>query len=216
MNSRKIKLQNKKTALYDSHVGLNAKMVSFSGFIMPISYTKGIKSEYFSVREKVGMFDVSHMGQFEIKGENAKKFLQKVTINNIEKLDVGSGQYSAMCNNNGGIIDDLILFRKKNVYLMVVNASNINKNFKWLEKNLLEGVSLKDLSEKISLIAVQGPLSRKILSKIFEFNLEIPFYTFFENYYNDYSILLSRTGYTGELGYEIYGNSEVIKLIWNE
>ena len=216
MNSNKIKSQNKKTALYDSHRELNAKMIAFGGFIMPISYTKGIKSEYFSVREEVGMFDVSHMGQFEIKGKNAKKFLQKVTINKVEKLDVGSGQYSAMCNNNGGIIDDFILFRKKNAYLMVVNASNINKDFQWLEKNLLEEVSLENISDKISLIAVQGPLSRKILSKIFEFNIEIPFYTFVENYYNDYSILLSRTGYTGELGYEIYGSAEVIKLIWDK
>ena len=129
-------LDNKvhKTALYESHQALNAKMVPFGGFEMPVSYPEGIQSEYFSVRNGAGIFDVSHMGEFIVTGTNALQFLQKVTINDASKLQVGQAQYSAMCYPNGGIVDDLILYRKSDGYFIVVNAANIKKDFDWLNK----------------------------------------------------------------------------------
>jgi len=204
-----------KTALYDSHLSLGAKMVSFAGFEMPIFYSKGIHSEYFSVREKAGIFDVSHMGEFIIRGENAFEYLQKVTINDVSKLKIGDAQYSAMCYEDGGIVDDLILYRKKDSYLMVVNAANIKKDFDWLNNNIFSDIIIEDVSSDICLIALQGPNSRGILSKITNVDLEMPFYTFKEEGVNGFPVMISRTGYTGELGFEIYGSADAIISIWN-
>ena len=139
---------NKKTVLYKSHTDLNAKIVPFGGYYMPVGYSEGIHSEYYSVRNNAGIFDVSHMGEFLISGESAKNFLNNVTINNISKMQIGDAQYSAMCNHNGGIIDDLILYRlKEKVYLMVVNAANIDKNFLWLNEQIIDNVNLENLSD---------------------------------------------------------------------
>ena len=122
----------KETALYNAHVKLGAKLVQFGGFTMPVSYPEGIQAEYFAVRNEAGIFDVSHMGEFFISGKDAQEFLQRMTINDVSKLQIGGAQYSAMCYPDGGIIDDLIIFRKSEGYFIVVNASNIQKDFEWL------------------------------------------------------------------------------------
>ena len=207
--------KDKRTALFDSHIFLNAKMISYAGYEMPISYPKGIQSEYFSVRNDIGMFDVSHMGELKITGKNALDFLQKVTINDVNALKVGQAQYSAMCNDDGGIIDDLILYRTKYGYLMVINAANVDKDLDWLKRHVCDDMMLENISDNISLIAIQGPNTREFLKKYTDVDLTMPFYTFEEGRVCEASVMVSRTGYTGELGFEIYGNSNAIKLIWD-
>ena len=204
-----------KTALYTSHQALNAKMIPFAGFEMPVSYPQGIQSEYFAVRNDVGIFDVSHMGEFFITGPNALQFLQQVTINDVRKLKVGQAQYSAMCYVDGGIVDDLILYRKSNGYLMVVNAANIEKDYDWLSQYVMSDTHLENISRDISLISLQGPRSRELLSKLTDVNLEMPFYTFEDGDVSGFSVMVSRTGYTGELGFEIYASEEAVITIWN-
>jgi aminomethyltransferase len=212
---RNISTNLKVTPLLDLHRELGAKLVSFAGWNMPIQFS-GVMSEHTCVREKVGLFDVSHMGEFIIKGKNAESFLQYMTINDVAGLKPGQAQYSAMCMENGGIIDDLLIYRCRDQFIIVVNAANIKKDFKWLEKNLMDGVVLKDISDEINLIALQGPESRSILQKIIQADLSmIPFYHFIEDKYEDSNILVARTGYTGELGFEIYGNLNVIPKIWD-
>ena len=206
----------KKTSLYDSHIKLGAKLVPFYGYMMPVSYSNGIQSEYYAVRENSGLFDVSHMGEFVISGLGAKDFLQKITINNVDKLQIGDAQYSAMCYDDGGIVDDLILYRTPTGYFMVVNASNIEKNFNWLNQHIDNDVSIENVSDAYSLIALQGPKSREILSNYTNTDLKMPFYSYKESSIFDQSVMLSRTGYTGELGFEIYGNHKAIKYIWEQ
>ncbi len=206
----------KETALYNSHVQLGAKLVPFAGYNMPVSYPNGIQSEYFTVRDEVGIFDVSHMGEFTIDGSGSEAFLQKMTINDVEKLQVGEAQYSAMCYPNGGIVDDLILYRKSDGYFMVVNASNIEKDFNWLSEHKTEDVNLKNVSDDYSLFALQGPKSRDILSTYTHANLKMPFYSYEDGIVCGYSVMVSRTGYTGELGFEIYGDKNSIISLWNE
>ena len=156
----------KKTILYDSHKTLKAKLVPFSGFWMPLQYSSIVK-EHHHVRQKCGIFDVSHMGEFIVSGQNAEKFLQMVTTNDVTVLKPGKVQYSAFCNNLGGVIDDLLVYHLGDYYMLVVNASNIDKNFKWLYSQLIDGVSLENHSGSISLIAMQGPLSRKFLKNLY-------------------------------------------------
>ena len=205
----------KQTALYNTHINLGAKLVPFGGYEMPVSYPDGIQSEYFAVRNNAGIFDVSHMGQFIIRGEGAEEFLQFLTINDVSKLKIGEAQYSAMCYPDGGVVDDLILYRKSDGYFMVVNAANIQKDFEWLNQYLTEKVILDNVSDENSLIAIQGPKSRDILSTFTTVNLKIPFYTFEDGLVCDYPVMVSRTGYTGELGFEIYGSTPAIITIWD-
>ena len=205
-----------RTVLYDQHLLLNAKIVEYGGFMMPISYPKGINYECHVVRNDVGIFDVSHMGELFVSGSDAVNFLQKVTSNDVNKLNIGQAQYTLMCNSDGGIIDDLILYRKEDGFLMVVNASNIQKDFNWLIKHQTSNVDIVNVSNNISLIAVQGPNSRKVLSKVTNLNLNIPFYSFIEGNICDKFAMISRTGYTGELGFEIYSNNRNIEIIWKE
>ncbi|MBC8213915.1 MAG: glycine cleavage system aminomethyltransferase GcvT [Candidatus Marinimicrobia bacterium] len=206
---------SKKTALYERHINLGAKMVSFAGYQMPVSYPVGIQKEYSAVRNDVGMFDVSHMGQFSIIGDGTLDFLQKVTINDVSKMKVNEAQYSAMCYPNGGIVDDLILYRKSNGYFAVINASNIEKDFDWLKQNLTGDVELENLSDEYSLIAIQGPKTRELLSQFTDADLHIPFYSYIDAEVCGNKIMLSRTGYTGELGFEIYGNHIAVQEIWD-
>ena len=205
---------NIKTALYDIHLELGAKIVSFGGYEMPVTYPDGIKTEYQAVRSSVGMFDVSHMGEFLITGAGALEFLQYLTINNVSKLDVGDAQYSAMCYDDGGIVDDLILYRKLDGYFMVVNASNIDKDLKWLIDHKPETVNIENYSEKYSLVALQGPESRNVLSKFTQNDLNLKFYSYVDAIICGHSVMLSRTGYTGELGFEIYASNDAIIDIW--
>ena len=204
----------KKTPLYTAHRDLGAKLVPFAGYKMPVSYPDGIQSEYFSVRKEAGLFDVSHMGEFFICGNAAEVFLQRMTINNVAKMKVGDAQYSAMCYPDGGIADDLILYKKPDGYFMVVNAANINKNFDWLSQNMIENVNLENVSDSYSLIALQGPESRAILNRFTDVDLNMPFYSYQVGMVDGCSVMVSRTGYTGELGFEIYGDADSLLDIW--
>ena len=206
--------ENKRTSLYNEHVKLGAKMVPFGGFEMPVSYPSGIQAEHQAVRNTAGLFDVSHMGEFWITGEGALDFLQNMTINDVSKLKFGDAQYSAMCYENGGIVDDLILYRKPSGYFMVINASNIDKDFQWLKQHQPDNVNLGNHSGSYSLIALQGPKSREMLSRYTDADLYINFYSYIEAEVYGHQVMLSRTGYTGELGFEIYADHATIQFIW--
>jgi len=205
----------KKTALYDRHSALGAKLIPFAGFEMPVTYPGGMQKEYDAVRHQAGVFDVSHMGQLRFSGNGALDFLQYVTINNVAVLKPGDAQYSAMCYPTGGIVDDIILYRDKSDFLMVVNASNIAKNVDWLQKNIRDEVTLSNESDTTSLIALQGPDSRAILRQFTSDHEKLQFYTFTHATIEGFPVMLSRTGYTGELGFEIYGSSGAIVKIWD-
>lgn len=206
----------KKTSLYEKHVELNAKIVPFAGFEMPLQY-EGVIKEHLAVRSTAGVFDVSHMGEFIVKGKNSEKFLNYVTINDVSKIEIGQAQYSAMCYDDGGIVDDLLIYRYNEYYMLVVNASNIEKDFNWLNEYLFDDVILENRSDEISLIAMQGPKSREILLKISESDIsELPFYHFIKGKVAGCAVTIARTGYTGELGYEIYGANDLMPKIWDE
>ena len=206
----------KKTALYNSHIDLQAKMVPFAGYEMPVTYQK-ISNEYESVRNNCGVFDVSHMGQICISGDDSILLIQKLTVNDVTDLNDNEAQYTAMCNNDGNIIDDLIVYKlnDKNL-LLVVNASNTQNILDWMKShqdNYDLNISLQNNTD--SLIAVQGPNSRQILNEILNINLDIKFYHLMQTQlYND-NVIISRTGYTGELGYEIMANHDTIRKLWN-
>lgn len=206
----------KKTSLYEKHVELNAKIVPFAGFEMPLQY-EGVIKEHLAVRSTAGVFDVSHMGEFIVRGKNSEKFLNYVTINDVSKIEIGQAQYSAMCYDDGGIVDDLLIYRYSDCYMLVVNASNIEKDFNWLNKHLYDEVTLENRSDEISLLALQGPKSREILLKISESDIsELPFYHFIKGKVAGCAVTIARTGYTGELGYEIYGANDLMPKIWDE
>ena len=205
----------KRTSLYDKHISLNAKMVPFAGYSMPMSYT-GIIDEHNAVRNMIGVFDVSHMGEFKISGKGAESFLQLLTINDVKKISTGQAQYSALCLSNGGIVDDIVLYHFEEYYMMVVNAANIKDDYNWLLENSNEDVVIENISENLNLIAVQGPKSAVILNDVLECNLnQLKYYNFIQLIFNGDSLIVSRTGYTGELGFEIYGNSESIVSLWD-
>ncbi|MFL3004775.1 MAG: glycine cleavage system aminomethyltransferase GcvT [Candidatus Neomarinimicrobiota bacterium] len=205
---------SKKTPLYEEHKKKDGKIVEFAGYSLPISYSSIIQ-EHNTVREKVGVFDVSHMGEFIISGPESFSFLQKITTNDLRKLRFGQAQYSLMCNENGGIIDDLIIYKKQNDYLLVVNASNREKNLKWLKKHQNSNVLIKDISDSIGLLAVQGPKSRKILNQLFDIDInKLSFYHFRYGSIKGFNVMISRTGYTGELGYEIFVKSKNLIELW--
>ncbi len=208
----------KKTKLYGVHEKLGAKIVEFAGYLMPIQYSS-IISEHKAVRNSAGVFDVSHMGEIFISGDKAADFVQYITINNVSILFPGRVQYSAMCYDDGGIVDDLLVYKITNFqFMLVVNASNIEKDFEWMQKNNHFGVDIKNLSDEYSLLAVQGPNSKKILQPICESELDLEYYHFFRTEIAGYDMIVSRTGYTGELGYELYfkGNEAVAEEIWNK
>jgi len=192
-------------------------MIPFAGFYMPANYSKGIIEEYKSIRNNVGAFDVSHMGQIEISGKDAQAFLQNATTNNINKMIIGSAQYNLICNNDGGIIDDVILFKiSENIFLIIVNASNIDKSYNWFHSIKGYDINIKNLSNDFSLIAIQGPNSRRAMVDIFDIELNNKFYSFVKCLIFDEEVLISRTGYTGELGFEILSNHQTILKIWQK
>ncbi|MFM1878477.1 MAG: hypothetical protein RLZZ241_1343 [Bacteroidota bacterium] len=207
----------KETALSPIHRALGAKMVPFAGFEMPVSY-EGVNAEHLTVREGVGVFDVSHMGEFLIEGPKALDLIQYVTSNDASKLLVGAAQYSCLPNAQGGIVDDLIVYRiKEETYLLVVNASNIEKDWKHISvHNTAFGATIRNLSDSYSLLAIQGPKAKAALQPLTSVNLEnIPFYHFeigdFAGFPN---VILSATGYTGAGGFEIYCKNEEVTTIW--
>ncbi len=207
----------KKTAFYRIHEKLGAKMVEFAGHYMPIQYSS-IIAEHKSVRNSVGVFDVSHMGEIFVTGEKTLDFVQHITVNDASALFPGRVQYSAMCYPDGGIVDDLLVYRlTENKFMLVINASNIEKDFSWMNENNTFNVELKNLSDEYSLLAVQGPKSKDVIQKICDKNLDLEYYHFFYAKVAGVDMLVSRTGYTGELGYELYftGNKEIAENIWN-
>jgi len=208
----------KQTAFNKIHKQLNAKLVEFAGYEMPIQYSS-IIDEHKTVRSKVGIFDVSHMGEFEIRGRDALSLVQKVITNNASKLAEGKVQYSAMCYPDGGIVDDLLVYRMKDYFMFVVNASNIQKDFDWIKSNVGNlDVEIIDKSDETSLLAVQGPKSLVTLQKLTGTNLSaLPYYSFIRTHLAGIDMIVSRTGYTGELGFELYFDSSVSvsERVWN-
>jgi len=211
----------KRTRFYQMHLNAGAKMVSFAGYEMPIQYPKGIIHEHNLVRNSVGMFDVSHMGEFEIRGKDALAFVQKITTNDASKLSPGKVQYSAMCYEHGGIVDDLLVYCIEPEYwMLVVNGANIDKDWDWCQKNK-DGfdVELYNATDDINLLAVQGPNSRATVQKLTDIDLTpIEYYTFKMGKISGVDAIISRTGYTGELGFELYfrGDTATAEKIWNE
>ncbi len=208
----------KQTALYDKHVALGAKMVPFAGYDMPVSYS-GIVDEHNTVRNNMGVFDVSHMGEFEVDGEGAEALLQKLTSNDVAQLYPGRVQYSCLPNEYGGIIDDLLVYKKgEESYLLVVNASNIEKDFNWITKHSAQyGVRVTDISDRISLLAVQGPKATEALQSLTDEKLsDIEYYHFkIGKFAGIDDVIISATGYTGSGGFELYCKNEDANRLWD-
>ena len=207
----------KNTALSHIHEALGAKMVPFAGYNMPVQY-EGVIAEHINVRENVGVFDVSHMGEFIIRGEGAFELVQKVTSNDVSKLVDGKVQYSCLPNGKGGIVDDLLVYRmNETTYFLVVNASNIDKDWEWISKHNTNGVEMVNISEDTSLLAVQGPKAAEALQALTEMNIsDMKYYTFQKGTFaGKENVLISTTGYTGAGGFEIYFKNEDAEVIWN-
>jgi aminomethyltransferase len=208
----------KKTAFYNIHKSLGAKIVPFAGYEMPIQY-EGIIAEHKAVRESVGVFDVSHMGEVEVRGKDAFDFVQRITTNDVSKLAMGDVQYSAMCLKDGGIVDDLLVYNMGDHFMLVINASNIEKDIKWMEENVSGDVTLKNISDDTSLLAVQGKNSIHTLQKLTDADLSaIEYYKFVLGKVAGQDVIISHTGYTGEkICFEIYSSSDVEKseALWN-
>jgi aminomethyltransferase len=205
----------KKTALYDTHASHGGKLVEFAGFWMPVQY-RGIIDEHRKVRSSVGVFDVSHMGEFEFCGKAAGEFLQRMTINDVSKLAEYQAQYSAICYPNGGIVDDVIVYRWPDRYMMVVNASNIEKDFAWLSEHKMSEADLSDVSDNYSLLAVQGRNAQATLQKLTKVDLAaIKYYWFNSGEIAGVPTFISRTGYTGEDGFEIGFAPSHSEKVWN-
>lgn len=209
-------MESKKTGLYDIHCRLGGKMVDFAGFQMPIQYS-GILEEHKRVRTTVGVFDVSHMGEIEIRGKNALKMVNTITINNAATTAVNQAQYSAMCYDDGGIVDDLIVYNRGDHYLLVVNASNTAKDFDWIMQHKMEGTEIKNTSDDITQLAVQGKDALPTLQKLTDVDLsQIKFYWFTEGKLAGVPIIISATGYTGEPGFELYFDKKYSEEVWNK
>lgn len=208
----------KNTALTSTHIALDAKMVPFAGYNMPVSY-EGVNAEHETVRKGVGVFDVSHMGEFLITGENALDLIQKISSNDASKLVDGKAQYSCMPNNTGGIIDDLIIYRfNEEKYLLVVNASNIEKDWNWISQHNTMNANMRDLSDEYSLLAIQGPKAAEAMQSLTDVDLSaIKFYTFeVAPFAGVENVIISATGYTGSGGFEIYCKNEDAQTIWHK
>lgn len=208
----------KDTVLKHIHESLGAKILPFAGYNMPILY-EGVNAEHEAVRNGVGVFDVSHMGEFLLTGPNALALIQKVTSNDASTLTIGRAQYSCLPNNNGGIVDDLIVYRmKEEQYLLVVNASNIEKDWAWISSHNDLDVDMKDLSDEYSLLAIQGPKAVEAMQSLTSVDLSaIPYYHFevgpFAGIEN---VIISATGYTGSGGFEIYCKNDEVEQVWNK
>lgn len=207
----------KKTVLYDKHVALSAKMSPFGGYEMPIQY-EGIIKEHQAIRKNVGMFDTCHMGEFIICGESAVSDLEKIVSSPVSSIKQGQCKYGFICNENGGVIDDQILYRQGDTdFMMVVNAATEQKDFQWISEHLLGTTEIINISDTTAKLDVQGPESLRVLHKILKEPLvDLPYYYFKNNFFQDEKIIVSRTGYTGELGYEIYCSTDIVQSLWDE
>lgn len=211
-------MEAQKTPLYETHVRFGGKIVEFGGWLLPVQYS-GILEEHRAVREKAGLFDVSHMGEVKVSGRDALAFLQKLVTNDVAKLADGQVQYTPMCYPEGGTVDDLLIYKKnREDYLLVINAANIQKDWAWMQENK-DGyaVSLENLSAEMAELALQGPAAQAILAQLTDFPLaEINYYWFTDKAeIAGKPVLLSRTGYTGEDGFEIYCSPAEAEFLWN-
>lgn len=214
----------KATPLTDIHIELGAKMAEFAGYNMPIVYTT-ISDEHEAVRKSVGMFDVSHMGEFVVRGREASKFIQSVTSNDVHKLEIGDAQYSCLPNDDGGIVDDLLVYRLaedncsegEQAFMLVVNASNIEKDWNWLESKNRYEAKMINISDNTGLLAVQGPNAVALVQKLTDFDTSsLSYYTFTKTTVAGLdNVLLSATGYTGSGGFELYVDSKNLLALWN-
>jgi len=214
----------KTTPLTEKHLALGAKMAEFAGYNMPISYG-GITDEHHAVRKNVGVFDVSHMGEFIIKGKGALDLIQKVTSNNASKLEIGDAQYSCLPNHEGGVVDDLLVYRLpedrcaegEKAFMLVVNASNIEKDWNWIEKHNNFEAEMTNISDQTGLLAVQGPNAVAVLQKLTDVDLSaIKYYKFAKGTFAGLdNVIMSATGYTGAGGFELYVNSKDLAALWD-
>jgi len=206
----------KRTPLYDAHVERGAKVVDFHGFAMPVQYV-GIQEEHRRVRTAAGLFDISHMGEFEVWGNDAFEFVQKVGINDAAELSTYQVQYNALCYEHGGLVDDMTVYRFPDHFMLVVNASNIEKDFAWLQQHVGGDMELRDRSDEYGLIALQGPRSDEVLAPLTETDLgRIGFYWFVPGQVAGVPTVISRTGYTGEDGFELYiEDREGLRRVWD-
>lgn len=205
-----------KTPLYDYHLALGAKMTEFAGYLMPLQYA-GIVQEHQAVRTAVGIFDLSHMGEILVTGVGAQDFLNYVTTNDVSKLTTGAIQYSLLTNEAGGVIDDILIYRVPEGFYLVVNAANKDKDYQWLLEHKPENAAVTDLSPSTALIAVQGPNALPVTEKALDYQLEsMRYYAFADLLYKNEGIRVSRTGYTGEDGFEIYLPLYLASQLWEE
>ncbi|PMC39594.1 glycine cleavage system protein T [Bacillus sp. UMB0899] len=205
-----------RTPLYDLYKEYGAKTIDFGGWDLPVQFTS-IKEEHEAVRTKAGLFDVSHMGEVEVRGEDSLAFLQKVVTNDVSLLKSGGAQYTAMCYENGGTVDDLLIYKKEeNDYLLVINASNIEKDLEWLKANKSGNVTIENKSDEYALLALQGPIAEEVLQTLTDTNLsEIKLFKFKnDEIVAGVHVLVSRTGYTGEDGFELYCHSNDAATLW--
>ncbi|MDF2512352.1 MAG: gcvT [Herbinix sp.] len=211
-------MMDKKTPLYDCHVKAGGKVVPFAGYLLPVQYETGVIKEHMAVRTAAGLFDVSHMGEVVLRGKDALDNVQRLVTNDCSRMYDGQVKYSPMCNKNGGVVDDLLVYRKKeDEYLIVVNAANRLKDVLWMRQHLEGEVDFQDISDDIAQLALQGPGAKDILCRICdEAKLPVKYYSFSENVLvAGISCLVSKTGYTGEDGYEIYCNSSDGPKLWD-
>ncbi len=208
----------KKTPLYEEHLKLGGRIVEFGGYDMPVQYQSAIE-EHNAVRTHAGIFDVSHMGEFRVKGKDSRKYLSYMVPTSMSKLEKNKGMYSCLCREDGGIIDDIFIFMiSENEYFIVVNAGTKDKDLEWFRKHISGDVTVEDLTDKTAKIDIQGPDSEKIISRIFGKDFTGSLKRFYFDYtdYRGSRVMVSNTGYTGEAGYEIYLDTALASLIWNE
>ena len=205
-----------RTPLHDIHAALGARMVPFAGYEMPIQYPAGIRAEHAAVRTSAGIFDVSHMGEFTVRGPQAEDLVQYLTVNDVSRVAVGQAQYSALCNEAGCILDDLLVYRFADRFVLVVNASNRSRDWQWVTRHAARfDVELADDSDDIALVAVQGPASEEILGPVTDVDLSgVGYYRFAEGSVGGAEALISRTGYTGEDGFELYVPVGEAEAVW--
>jgi glycine cleavage system T protein (aminomethyltransferase) len=212
-------MAEKKTPLYNEHVDLGGKVVDYAGWLLPIQY-EGLVPEHHAVRNEAGIFDVSHMGAVDITGKDAEKFIDYLMTNDISKLEEHQVAYTFMCYEDGGVVDDLLVYKYNNEkFFLVVNAANVDKDFEWMKQHSKDfDLKLENVSDNTSILAVQGPLAQEILQKMTDEDLSsIKFFYFKEDVkISGVSVMISRTGYTGEDGFEIYAKPEDAPKLWNE
>jgi aminomethyltransferase len=204
------------TPLHEEHLSLGGKMVSFAGYHMPVHYPAGITGEHRAVRGAAGLFDVSHMGEFEVRGAGARDFVQFVTTNDVDRIEVGQAQYSTLVNHEGKLLDDLLVYRFGDRYMLVVNASNRDRDLRWIQQFAGNfDVELEDRSDGIALLALQGPGAEAILARLTGTDLPaVGYYRFAEGKVDGHPAVISRTGYTGEDGFELYLPADAAAAVW--